>query len=83
MYMDTKKLINQNNCIMKNKNIIEVEIQEIKKELQDDQRSHVNESGGEQLEQLCTMYAGVQKQNLAPKTEEKLKIINKWMISGN
>jgi hypothetical protein len=29
------------------------------------------------------MYAGVQKQNLAPKTEEKWEIINKWMISVN
>jgi hypothetical protein len=33
MYMDAKKLINQNNCIMKNKKITEMEIEEIKKEL--------------------------------------------------
>jgi len=59
--------------------IIEMEIEETKNELQDDQRCYINESGGEQLEQFCTMFAGVQKQNLASKTEEKWKIINKWI----
>jgi len=33
MYMDAKKLIKQNNCIMKNKKITEMETEEIKKEL--------------------------------------------------
>ena len=66
--MDAKKLINQNNCITKNKKVTDMEIEKIKKELQDDQRCHINESRGEQLEQLCTMFAGVQKQNLASKT---------------
>jgi len=40
--------------------------------LQDDQRSHVNKSDGEQLEELCTMNAAAQKQNLAPTTEEEM-----------
>jgi hypothetical protein len=48
-YMDAKKLINQKNYIMKNKKITEVEIEKIKMELQRNQRSHINESEGEQL----------------------------------
>ena len=36
MYMDAKNLINQKNYIIKNKKIIEMETEEIKKELQDD-----------------------------------------------
>jgi hypothetical protein len=58
------------------KKITEMEIEEIKKELQDNQRGHVNQSKRKQLEQLCTMYVGVQKQHSAPTTEEKWKIIN-------
>jgi hypothetical protein len=30
MYMDAKKLINQNNCIMRNEKITEMETEEIK-----------------------------------------------------
>jgi hypothetical protein len=60
----------------KNKKITEMDIEEIKKELQDNQRSHVNKSKRKQLEQLCTMYVGVQKQHSAPTREEKWKIIN-------
>jgi ribosomal protein L7/L12 len=33
--MDAKNLINQKNCIIKNKKITELETEEIKKELQD------------------------------------------------
>jgi hypothetical protein len=33
MYIDAKKLTNQNSCIMKNKKITEMETEEIKKEL--------------------------------------------------
>jgi len=46
--MDAKKLIFQKNHNM-NKKVTEMEKEEIKKELQD-QRHHVNESEGEQLE---------------------------------
>jgi hypothetical protein len=35
--------------------------------LRENQRSHVNKREREQLEELCTMNAGVQKQNLAQK----------------
>jgi len=77
--MDAKKFIFQKNHNM-NKKVTELETEEIKKELQEDQRHHVNESEGEQLEKLCTMNAGVQKQNLAPTTEEQVEIINKGMI---
>ena len=61
MYMGAKKLINQKKCIMKNKTITEMEIEEIKKELQQDQRSHVNKTEGERLQRLSTMKAGEQK----------------------
>jgi hypothetical protein len=70
VHMDTKKLKNQKNYTMKNKKITEMKTEEIKKKLQNNKRSHANKSEGEQLQQLCTMNAGVQKQNLAPTTEE-------------
>ena len=41
MYMDAKKLLNQKNYIMKHNKITEMEIEEIKKELQANQRSHL------------------------------------------
>ena len=47
MSMDENKLLNQKNRIMKNKKITEMEIEEMKKELQEDRRSHVKECGGE------------------------------------
>ena len=48
-YMDAKKVINQKNSIMKNKKITETETEEIKKEIQEDQRRHTNKSEDEQL----------------------------------
>jgi hypothetical protein len=56
---------------MKNRKITEMETEEIKKELQENQRSHLNDSDREQLEQLFTMDTGEQKQNSAPTTEEE------------
>ena len=41
--MDSKKLMNQKNYIMKHNKITEMEIVEIKKELQANQRSHLEE----------------------------------------
>jgi hypothetical protein len=58
---------------MKDKKITELEIKEIKKELLEIQRSHLNESKGEQLEQLCTMNVGEQKKNLVPTAEEEME----------
>jgi hypothetical protein len=49
MYMDAKKLIFQENHNM-NKKVTELETEEIKKKLQEDQIHHVNESEREQLE---------------------------------
>lgn len=50
-----------------------MEIEDIKKELQENERRHLNESEGDQLEQLCTMNARQQKWNLAPTTEEEME----------
>jgi hypothetical protein len=58
MSTDAKKLLNQKNYILKNKKITEMGIEEIQKELQEDQRSHINGSEGEQLEQFCTVNVG-------------------------
>jgi hypothetical protein len=52
-----------------------MEIEEIKKELQEDQKNHVKECEGEQLEHLWTINAADQK--------KKWKIINKGMILVN
>jgi hypothetical protein len=57
---------------MKDKKITELAIKEIKKELLEIQRSYLNESKGEHLEQLCTMNTGEQKQNSAPTAEEEM-----------
>ena len=43
MYMDAKKLINQKNYFMKHKMIMEMEVEEIRRELQESQRSHLEE----------------------------------------
>jgi hypothetical protein len=47
--MDAKKLINQKNSIMNQKKITEVETEEIKKELQQNQRNHTGERERKQL----------------------------------
>jgi DNA-binding transcriptional regulator YiaG len=41
MYMDDKKLMNQKNCILKHKKITEMEIEDIKREMQVSQRSQL------------------------------------------
>jgi len=46
-------------------------VKEIKKKLQENQTSHLSDSEGEQLEQLCTMDAGEQKQNSTWTTEKE------------
>jgi hypothetical protein len=42
--MDATKLIDHRNYVMKNKKITKMETEEIKMELKEDQRSHVNKS---------------------------------------
>jgi G:T/U-mismatch repair DNA glycosylase len=43
MYREAKKLMNQKNYIVKHKKIAEMEIQEIKREMQASQRSYLEE----------------------------------------
>jgi hypothetical protein len=74
MYMDAKKLINQKNCIMKHEKIMEMEGEEIKRELQESQRSHLEEREEVQLEHSGTMRDGEQKPNAAFTTEEETEI---------
>ena len=50
MYMDAKKLMNQKNYIMKHNKITEMDIEEIKKELQANQRNNLEEREEEELE---------------------------------
>jgi len=50
--MDAKKLTNQKNCTMKSKEITEMEIEEMKKEGQEIQRSYVNG-----IESSCALWA--------------------------
>jgi hypothetical protein len=49
-----------------------MEVEEIKKELQES-NNHLNERQDKQLEQLCTIQNGEQKQNSAPTTEEEME----------
>ena len=50
MYMDARKLMNQKKYIMKHKKITEMEVEEIRRELQESQRSHLEEGEEEELE---------------------------------
>ena len=50
MYTDAKKLMNQRSYIMKHKKITEMKVEEIRRELQESQRSHVEEREEEELE---------------------------------
>ena len=70
MYMDAKKLMNQKNYIMKQNKITEMEIEEIKKELQANQRSHLEE-WEEELEHSGTIRDRERKPNTAFTTEEE------------
>ena len=73
MYVDAKKLMNQKNYIMKHNKITEMEIEEIKKELQANQRSHLEEME-EELEHPGTIRDREQKPNTAFTTEEEMEI---------
>jgi hypothetical protein len=72
--MDAKKLLNQKNCIMKHKKITEVEVEEIKRELQESQRRHLEEREEEKLEHSGTISDGEQKPNTAFTREEETEI---------
>ena len=68
MYMNAKKLMNQKNYIMKYRKITEMEVEEIRRELQERQRSHLEEEEVEQLENSGTIRDGEQKPNAASTT---------------
>jgi len=73
MYMDGKKLLNQRNYIMKPKTITEVEVEEIRREPQESQRSHLEERE-EELEHSGTIRDGEKKPDAASTTEEETEI---------
>ena len=77
MYMGAKKLINQKNYIMKHKNITEMEVEEIMRELQESQRSHLEEREEGKLEHSGTKGDGEQMPNAASATEEETGIHKK------
>ena len=74
MYMDGKKLLNQKNYIMKHNKITEMEIEEIKKELQANQRNQLEVREEEGLEYPATIKDREQKPNTAFTTEEETEI---------
>ena len=74
MYMDAKKQMKQKNHIMKHNKITEMEIEEIKNELQANQRSHLEEREEEELEHLGNLRDREQKPNKAFTTEEETEI---------
>ena len=78
MYKDAKKLINQRNYIMKHNKITEMEVEEIRRELQESQRSHQEEreeeEEEEELEHSWTIRDGEQKLDAASTTEEETEI---------
>ena len=74
MYMYAKNLMNQKNYIMKYNKITEMEIEEIKKELQENQRSHLEKREEEELEPAGTIRDRKQKLNTAFTTEEETEI---------
>jgi len=73
MYMDAKKLMNQKNYIVKHKKITEMEVDEIRRGLQESQRSHLEERE-EQLEHLGNIRDGEQMPDATSTTEEEPEI---------
>ena len=76
--MDAKMLMNQKNYIMKHNKVTEMETEEIKKELQANQRSHLEEKEKEELEHSGTIRDREQNQNTALTTEEETEIHQQW-----
>ena len=73
MYMDAKKLMNQKNYIMKHKKIMEMEIEEIKREMQASQRSQLAEREEEKLVHTGTIKDEEHKPNTVSTTEEEME----------
>jgi hypothetical protein len=74
IHIDANKLMNQKNYIMKHNKITEMEIEEIKRELQASQKSHQEERGEEGLERLGTMGDGEEQPSTVFTTEEEMEI---------
>jgi len=66
--------MNQRNYIMKHKKITEMEFEEIWRELQESQRSHLEEREEEELEHSGTTRDGKQKPDAASTTEDETEI---------
>jgi hypothetical protein len=75
IYMDGKKLLNQKYYIMKHNKITDMEIEEIKRELQASQRSRQEGKGKGELENPATTGDGEQQSSAVFTTEKKLKLI--------
>jgi len=71
MYMDAKKLMNQKNYIMKHNKITDMEIEEIKREIQTSQRSHPAEREKEMLVHMDTIKDDEHKLNAVTTTGEE------------
>jgi small-conductance mechanosensitive channel len=69
-----RNLMNQRNNIMKHKKITEMEVEEIRRELQESQRNHLEEREEEELEHSGTIRDGEQKPDAASTTEEEMEI---------
>jgi hypothetical protein len=71
MYMDAKKLMNQKHYVMKHNKITEMEIEEIKTEIQTNQRSHPAEREEETLIHTNTIMDDEHKLNAVTTTGEE------------
>ena len=70
MYIDAKKLMNQKNYVMKHNKITEMEVEEIKREMQTSQRSHPAEREEEMQVHTDTIKDDEHKLNAVTTTEE-------------
>jgi hypothetical protein len=73
IYMDARKLMNQNNYIMKHNKITEIEIEEIKRELQASQNSHQQRKGKGELEHPGKMGDGEKQPTAVFTAEEEME----------
>jgi len=71
MYMGAKKLMNQKNYIMKHKKIMEMEIEEKKREVQKSQRSQPAEREEEMLLHMGTIKDDEHKPNTVTTTGDE------------
>jgi hypothetical protein len=75
MYMDAKKLLNQKYYSMKHKKITKIEIEDVKIELQGNQRNHIEERKEEKQECLGTTRDDEEKPNATFTAEEEMETL--------